>query len=90
VEICPLEAAREQFEVMFWGPVHICKEVSDGRVVNMLNMLHIVSQAIRIFREVNPPGDGGLIFNVSSAGGYFAQPSIPYYAAAKFGMPLRT
>ena len=42
-------------------------------------------QAVRIFREVNPPGDGGHIFNVSSAGGYFAQPSIPYYAAAKFG-----
>jgi len=68
VEICPLEAAREQFEVMFWGPVHICKE------------------GIRIFREVNPPGEGGLILNVSSAGGYSAQPTIPYYSAAKFAL----
>jgi len=68
VEVCPLEAAREQFEVMFWGPVHICKE------------------AIRIFREVNPPGAGGHIFNVSSAGGYFAQPTISYYSAAKFAL----
>jgi len=68
VEVCPLEAAREQFEVMFWGPVHICKE------------------AIRIFREVNPRGAGGLILNVSSAGGYFAQPTISYYSAAKFAL----
>ena len=28
--------------------------------------------------------------NVSSVGGYFAQPSISYYDAAKFGMSLRT
>jgi NAD(P)-dependent dehydrogenase (short-subunit alcohol dehydrogenase family) len=68
VEVCPLETAREQFEVLFWGPVHICKE------------------AIRIFREVNPAGDGGHIFNVGSAGGYSAQPSIPYYASAKFAL----
>jgi len=68
VEVCPLETAREQFEVMFWGPVHICKE------------------AIRIFREVNPPGEGGHILNVSSAGGYVAQPTIAYYAAAKFAL----
>jgi len=68
VEVCPLETARDQLEVMFWGPVHICKE------------------AIRIFREVNPPGDGGLIFNVGSIGGYSAQPSIPYYIASKFAL----
>ncbi|KAF8958851.1 hypothetical protein BDZ97DRAFT_1736274 [Flammula alnicola] len=68
VEAVPIEAARAQFEVMFWGPVHISKE------------------AVRIFREVNPPGEGGHIFNVSSAGGYFAQPSISYYNAAKFAL----
>lgn len=45
-----------------------------------------VSKAVRIFREVNPPGAGGHIFNVSSAGGYFAQPTISFYNAAKFGM----
>ena len=31
VEVCPLDLARDQFEVMFWGPVHICKEVSKQR-----------------------------------------------------------
>ena len=88
MEVCPLEAARDQFEVMFWGPVHICKEVSGGtlrKILTRTHMFHNVSQAVRIFREVNPPGEGGHIFNVSSAGGYFAQPSIPYYAASKFG-----
>ena len=40
VEVCPLETARDQFEVMFWGPVHICKEVSDGPFVKILNMLY--------------------------------------------------
>ena len=28
IEVCPLDAARDQFEIMFWGPVYICKEVS--------------------------------------------------------------
>ena len=92
VEVCPLEAARDQFEVMFWGPVHICKEVSGAAHFRKNTWLgtHMflsqrLPQAVRIFREVNPPGEGGHIFNVSSAGGYFAQPSIPYYAASKFG-----
>ena len=87
MEVCPLDVARDQFEVMFWGPVHICKEVSGGSLKKKfwLTLFNNDLQAVRIFREVNPPGDGGHIFNVSSAGGYFAQPSIPYYAAAKFG-----
>ena len=90
MEVCPLEAARDQFEVLFWGAVHICKEVRGGPTRKTLNMLYNVSQAIRTFREINRPGEGGHIFNVTSAGGYFAQPSIPFYAAAKFGMYLRT
>lgn len=28
VEACPIEDARTQFEVMFWGPVYTSKEVS--------------------------------------------------------------
>ncbi|KDR84664.1 hypothetical protein GALMADRAFT_151454 [Galerina marginata CBS 339.88] len=68
VEACPMDAARAQFEVMFWGAVHISKE------------------AVRIFREVNPPGEGGHIFNVSSAGGYSSQPSMAYYSSAKFAL----
>ncbi len=40
---------------------------------------------MRIFREVNPAGEGGHISNVSSSGGYHAQPNLAYYNAAKFG-----
>lgn len=40
---------------------------------------------MRIFREVNPAGEGGIIFNISSSGGYNAQPNLAYYNAAKFG-----
>jgi len=28
VEVCPIESARDQFEVMFWGPVFIVKRRS--------------------------------------------------------------
>ncbi|KJA23930.1 hypothetical protein HYPSUDRAFT_39445 [Hypholoma sublateritium FD-334 SS-4] len=68
VEAAPLEGAHAQFDVMFWGPVHISKE------------------AMRIFREVNPAGEGGAIFNISSSGGYNAQPNLAYYNAAKFAL----
>ncbi|KDR84661.1 hypothetical protein GALMADRAFT_151451 [Galerina marginata CBS 339.88] len=68
VEASPIEAARAQFEVMFWGVVHVSKE------------------AVRVFREVNPQGAGGHIFNVSSTGGYSAQATISYYNAAKFAV----
>ncbi len=43
---------------------------------------------MRIFREVNPAGEGGQIFNISSSGGYNAQPNLAYYNAAKFGERL--
>lgn len=68
VEVCPIDEGRDQFEVMFWAPVHICKE------------------AVRIFREENPAGEGGQIFNISSAGGYTAKPTLSYYNAAKFAL----
>ncbi|KAF9464279.1 hypothetical protein BDZ94DRAFT_1282125 [Collybia nuda] len=68
IEECPMDLARIEFEIMFWGPVHISKE------------------AIRVFREVNPPGKGGCIFNVSSTGGYSSQPLLSFYNAAKFAI----
>ncbi|KAF5369001.1 hypothetical protein D9758_002849 [Tetrapyrgos nigripes] len=68
VESISDEEARSNFEVQFWGPVHIMKE------------------AVRIFREVNPPGEGGRIFNVSSIGGYRGNPTLAYYSASKFAL----
>lgn len=42
-------------------------------------------QAIAFFRDVNPPGHGGRVLNVSSCGGYAANPTLAYYSAGKFG-----
>jgi short-subunit dehydrogenase len=36
-------------------------------------------------RDVNPAGHGGLIINVSSVGGYLANPALSFYNASKFG-----
>ncbi|PCH38204.1 NAD(P)-binding protein [Wolfiporia cocos MD-104 SS10] len=68
IEATSEEDARKQFEVLFWGPVHIMKE------------------AIRLFRDVNPPGHGGRILNISSCGGYAANPTLAYYNAGKFAL----
>ncbi|KAI0262444.1 NAD(P)-binding protein [Gloeopeniophorella convolvens] len=48
--------------------------------------VQITRQAIRFFREVNPPGHGGRVLNMSSIGGYSATPSLAFYAAGKFAL----
>ena len=35
VEVIPIEDAREQFEVLFWAPVNISKEVSGGPLLRI-------------------------------------------------------
>ena len=42
-------------------------------------------QTTKTVREVNKPGQGALIFNVSSAGGYNANPGLAFYSSSKFG-----
>lgn len=82
-----MDVARTEFEVMFWGPVHVSKEVIifvESAEETFAEYFFV--QAIRVFREVNPPGKGGRIFNLSSTGGYSSQPLLSYYNAAKFGM----
>ena len=89
VEAAPLEGAHAQFDVMFWGPVHVSKEVCEKLCEqNSWIFTAYYLQAMRIFRDVNPAGEGGQIFNVSSSGGYNAQPNLAYYNAAKFGERL--
>lgn len=44
------------------------------------------SQAVPFMRDINPPGVGGRIINVSSCGGYSAGPSLSIYNTAKFGV----
>lgn len=42
-------------------------------------------KAVKVFREVNPKGAGGRLFNISTIGGYMANPTVAYYSASKFG-----
>ncbi|KAF5389753.1 hypothetical protein D9757_006027 [Collybiopsis confluens] len=48
--------------------------------------VHVMKEVARIFREVNPAGEGGRIFNISTVGGYRANPTLSYYSASKFAL----
>ncbi|KAF9464295.1 NAD(P)-binding protein [Collybia nuda] len=48
--------------------------------------VYISKLAAKTVREVNKKGQGALIFNVSSAGGYNANPGLAFYAASKFAL----
>lgn len=88
IEAVPEEDARHIMELQYWGPVHVMKEV---RVVDCQPQHHdntYIIQAARIFRDVNPSGAGGRLFNVSTVGGYRANPTLSYYSASKFGTCL--
>jgi len=52
--------------------------------------IHVMKEAAHIFREINPSGDGGRIFNISTVGGYRANPVLSYYSASKFALEAAT
>jgi len=84
VEAISDELAMEQMDVNFWGPVRISREVC--YFTSAISIVLLIShQAVRFFREENPPKAGGYILNISSAGGFNANPSMAYYNASKFG-----
>ncbi|KIJ36895.1 hypothetical protein M422DRAFT_211950 [Sphaerobolus stellatus SS14] len=74
IEATPDHEARAIFEVLFWGPVNITKQ---GCILAIYGAF---------FREVNPQGHGGRVFNISSSGGYMAQPNLSFYGSAKFAL----
>lgn len=47
--------------------------------------VNITKEAIKFFREVNEPGRGGRVFNVSTAGGYSSNQALAFYSSSKFG-----
>ena len=84
IEATPDNVARDQFETLFWGPVNVTKEVRRSSLATRTNNPHSL-QALKFFKTVNPPGHGGRVLNVSSIGGYSANPTLAFYNAGKFG-----
>ncbi len=53
--------------------------------VNFWGANRISREAIKFFRDVNKPGTGGKLLNVSSMVGLNAAPGLGYYSASKHG-----
>ena len=86
-ESLPLNEAREQLEVSFWGPVKISLKV---RLLHAaaLNSDQCRPKAVKFFRENDPAEKRRYIFNISSAGGCNGNPCLAFYSAGKFGGSL--
>ncbi len=56
--------------------------------VNFWAPVRISREAVRWFRENNPPAQGGRVLNISSSGGFTSNPTLAYYSASKFGTSL--
>jgi len=62
------------------------KDARNEFEVQFWGPVNITKEAVKIFREVNPPGCGGRIFNVSTIGGYSAKQTLSFYSASKFAL----
>jgi len=51
--------------------------------VNFWGTVNVSKEAIRVFRDVNPKGEGGRLLNVSSGQGLSSAPAAAFYAASK-------
>ncbi|EGN99129.1 hypothetical protein SERLA73DRAFT_168650 [Serpula lacrymans var. lacrymans S7.3] len=54
--------------------------------VNFWGAANVARAAVRTFREVNAPGKGGVLLQISSLGGLVAHPSVVYYGASKHAL----
>lgn len=53
--------------------------------VNFWGSVHVMQEAVKFFREVNAPGKGGRIIQISSVMGIVGFPACGFYNATKFG-----
>ena len=66
------------------------QEESTGRELmetNFWGNLRVTKEAVKFFRESNPPGVGGRLLQMSSFLGILGAPGVGFYAASKFGEP---
>jgi len=54
--------------------------------VNFWGAVHVMQEAVKFFREVNPAGAGGRLLNCSSTAGIASFPEMGYYAASKHAL----
>ncbi len=52
---------------------------------NFWGAVAVTKEAVKCFRETNPPGVGGRLLQMSSSGGLVGMPACSFYCAAKFG-----
>ena len=55
------------------------KEARQIMETNFWGSVNATREALRVFREVNPKGEGGTIIQVSSVGGYIGWPGSAFY-----------
>jgi NADP-dependent 3-hydroxy acid dehydrogenase YdfG len=53
---------------------------------NFWGAVNLTREVLPIFREVNPAGQGGVVVQVSSMGGYIGFPGNSFYHASKFAL----
>jgi NAD(P)-dependent dehydrogenase (short-subunit alcohol dehydrogenase family) len=53
---------------------------------NFWGCVNMTKAVLRVFREVNPAGDGGVVVQVSSIGGFVGLPGSTFYHASKFAL----
>lgn len=63
-------------------PDHVARALFE---VNFWGSVHVMQEAVKFFREVNAPGKGGRIIQISSVMGIVGFPACGFYNATKFG-----
>ncbi|RDX45789.1 NAD-P-binding protein [Lentinus brumalis] len=54
--------------------------------VNFWGATHVLQESVRFMREVNPPGKGGRIIQITSGAGIVGYPACGFYSASKHAM----
>jgi NAD(P)-dependent dehydrogenase (short-subunit alcohol dehydrogenase family) len=77
---------------MFFSELETSPE-AEGRAlfdVNFWGAIYVTQEAIKFFREVNPPGTGGFLLQSSSVVGIYSPPGVAIYNASKHALEAAT
>lgn len=70
------------------GEIEVTPDSEARKLFEVLfwSVVNVSKEALVFMRDINPPGLGGRILNISSMVGYFANPVFGLYSAAKFAV----